>query len=63
LVSIVADLDKAIRRIELRAEQLIIYLRAMERDAPGAEQLRSVLLVMLLRLVGLKCKLSGSNMT
>jgi len=56
LVSSVADLDKAIRRIELRAEQLIIYLRAMERDAPGAEQLRSVLLVMLLRLVGLKCK-------
>jgi hypothetical protein len=56
LVSIVGDLNNAIGRIELRAEQLIICLRAMERDAPGAEQLRSVLLVMLLRLVALKCK-------
>ena len=55
-MSIVGDLDKAIRRVELRAEQLIIHLRAMERDAPGAEQLRSVLLVMLHRLVALKCK-------
>jgi hypothetical protein len=40
--------------MELRAEQLIIQLRAMERDAPGAEQLRSVLLVILVRLVALK---------
>jgi len=55
-VSIVGDLDNAIRRIELRAEQLIIHLRAMERDAPGAEQLRSALLVMLHRLVALKCE-------
>jgi hypothetical protein len=40
--------------MELRAEQLIIHLRTTQRHAPGAEQLRSVLLVMLRRLVGLK---------
>ena len=42
--------------MELRAEQLIIRLRAMERDAPGAQQFRSALLVMLVRLVALKRK-------
>jgi hypothetical protein len=53
-VRIVDNLNSAIRQMELRAEQLIIQLRAMERDAPGAEQLRSVLLVILVRLVALK---------
>jgi hypothetical protein len=40
--------------MELRAEQLIIHLRAMERGAPGADQLRSVLLAILVSLVALK---------
>jgi hypothetical protein len=53
-LSAVNDLDDAIRRIELRAEQFIIHLRSMQRDAPGTKQIRSVLLVMLLRLVALK---------
>ena len=56
MVSTVVDLDNAIKRIELRAEQLVIHLRSMHRNAPGAEQIRSVLLVMLLRLVALKGK-------
>jgi hypothetical protein len=57
LVSTVVNLNNAIRRIELRAEQLIVHLRSMPRDAPGAEQIRSVLLVMLVRLVALKGRL------
>jgi hypothetical protein len=47
-VSVVTNLDNAIRRIELRSEQLIIHLRSMRRAAPGAKQIQSVLLVMLL---------------
>jgi len=56
VVSTVVDLDNAIKRIELRAEQLVIHLRSMHRNAPGAEHIRSLLLVMLLRLVALKGK-------
>lgn len=47
-------LQNTIRRLELHAEQLIIQLRLMQRDEPAAEQLRSLLLVILLRLVALK---------
>jgi hypothetical protein len=50
------NLDNAIRRIELRAEQHIIHLRSMKRGAPGATHAQSVLFVMLLRLVALKEK-------
>jgi len=50
----VVDLNNAIRRIELRAEQLVLHLRSTYRDTPGAEQIRSMLLVMLVRLVALK---------
>ena len=55
-VSIVDNLHSTIRQMELRAEQLVIHLRTMGRDVAGAEQLRSALLVMLLRLVALKRK-------
>ena len=48
--------QNAIRRLELHAEQLTIHLRAMQRNAPGADQMRSVLLTILLRLVTLKTK-------
>ena len=54
MATTVAKLSNAIRRIELRSEQLVVHLRSMHRDAPGAEQIRSVLLVMLVRLVALK---------
>jgi len=56
MVDTVLHLQNSIRRLELRAEQLIIHLRSMERNEPGAERIRSVLLVMLLRLVSLKAK-------
>ena len=56
MVITVVDLDYAIERIELHAEELIIHLRSVHRDAPGAEHIRSLLLVMLLRLVALKGK-------
>jgi hypothetical protein len=56
MVGTVLPLQNSIRRLELRAEQLIIHLRSMERSGPGAERIRSVLLVMLLRLVCLKAK-------
>ena len=55
MVITVVDLDYAIERIELHAEELIIHLRSVHRDAPGAEHIRS-LLIMLLRLVALKGK-------
>ena len=56
MVITVVDLDKAIERIELHAQELIIHLRSVQRDAPGAEHIRSELLVMLLRLAALKGK-------
>jgi hypothetical protein len=49
-------LQNSIRRLELHAEQLIIHLRLVQRNAPGAEQMRSILLIVLLRLVALKAK-------
>jgi hypothetical protein len=56
MVVTVIHLQNSIRRLELHAEQLIIHLRTMQRNDPGAEQIRSVLLVVLLRLVRLKAK-------
>ena len=56
MVSTMAELDNSIARFELRAEELILHLRSMQRNAPGAEQTRSELLVILLRLVALKGK-------
>lgn len=49
-------LQNSIRRLELHAEQLIIHLRSMQPSATGAERMRSVLLIVLLRLVVLKTK-------
>ena len=48
--------QNAIRRLELHAEQLTNHLRAMQRNAPGVDQMRSVLFTILLRLVALKTK-------
>jgi hypothetical protein len=48
--------QNAIRRLELHAEQLTIHLRAMQRNSPGVDQMRSVLFTILLRLVALKTK-------
>jgi hypothetical protein len=56
MVGILLHLQNSIRRLELHAEQLIIHLHSMERNEPGAERIRSVLLVILLRLVSLKAK-------
>jgi hypothetical protein len=56
MVGTVIHLQNSIRRLELHAEQLIIHLRSMQRSAPGAEQMRSVLLIVLHRLVALKTK-------
>ena len=49
-------LQNSIRRLELHAEQLIIHLGSMQRSATGAERMRSVLLIVLHRLVVLKTK-------
>ena len=50
------ELENSIARLELWAEQLILHIRSMQRNAPGAEQARSELLVLLLRLAALKGK-------
>jgi hypothetical protein len=56
VVNAMAELENSIARLELWAEQLTLHLRSMQRNAPGAEQVRSELLVILLRLVALKGK-------
>ena len=56
VVSIMVRLTNSIRRLELHAEQLIIHIRSMRRDEPASEQMRSMLLVILLRLVALKAQ-------
>jgi len=50
------ELENSIARLELWAEQLILHIRSTQRNAPGAEQVRSELLVLLLRLAALKGK-------
>jgi hypothetical protein len=56
VVIAMAELENSIARLELWAEQLILHLRSMQSNAPGAEQVRSELLLILLRLVALKGK-------
>lgn len=50
------ELNDAIARLEMRSEQLVLHLRSIRRTAPGAEEARSTLLAMLVRLVALKAK-------
>jgi hypothetical protein len=50
------ELNNEIARLELRCEQLVLHLRSMQRNAPGAEDVRSTLLAMLQELVALKAK-------
>jgi len=56
VVNTMVELENSIARLELWAEQLILHIRSMQRNAPGAEQARSELLVLLLRLAALKGK-------
>ena len=50
------DLNNEIARLEIRSEQVVLHLRCLSRNTPGAKQMRSTLLAMLLRLVALKGK-------
>jgi hypothetical protein len=56
LVSAMVELNDAIAQLEMRSEQLILHLRSVQRTAPGAEEVRSTLLAMLVRLVALKAQ-------